>query len=234
MTLGFLFTFLGYATGAAVFWGRARERGLATEGMGIIAVTAFAGGIAVAKISQWLVAAPLAVLKNPLLLADLSTGGRALIGGVLGGWLAVRWTRRRLGIDRPTGDLFALALPAGEAVGRIGCFFNQCCYGIPSSGFYVCYQQGTLRHPVQIDMALSAAAIFVLLWGRRDRVAREGELFALYLVLFGLSRFVLEFLRARDEFIGGLSLAQCVCLGLAGWGTYRLRHVPRSQMGELA
>lgn len=226
MSLGFLFTFLGYATGAAVFWWRARERGLATEGFALIAAAAFVGGVAGAKISQWLAAAPGAVLQNPLLMADSTTGGRTLIGGILGGWLAVRWARRKMGLRRSTGDLFALALPAGEAIGRIGCFFNGCCYGIPASGPWTCYQHGALRHPVQIDMAVSAAAIFAMLWSRRNTVSRDGELFDSYLLCFGASRFVLEFLRERDIAFAGLSLAQYVCLGLATWGFLRLRHGP--------
>jgi len=232
MTLGFLFTLLGYATGAAVFWWRARERGLATEGMGIIAAAAFFGGIVGAKTSQWLVAAPGALATNPLLLADPSTGGRTLVGGILGGWLAVRYARRRLGVTRSTGDLFALALPAGEAIGRMGCFFNECCYGIPSSGLFICYQHGANRHPVQIDMAVSAALIFGFLLFKRDKVTREGELFNMYLLLFGVSRFALEFLRERTLVFGSLSLAQCISLGLAAWGAHRLIIAPQKSVGE--
>jgi phosphatidylglycerol:prolipoprotein diacylglycerol transferase len=223
MTLGFLFTFLGYATGAVVFWWRAHELRRATEGFALVAGAAFVGGIAGAKLSQWLVAAPQMLLANPALLADASAGGRALVGGILGGWLAVRLARQKLGLTQPTGDLFALALPAGEAVGRIGCFFNQCCYGVPSVGGWTCYQHGAARFPVQIFMALSAAAIFGWLCARRNHITRTGELFDWYLVLFGISRFALEFWRERDNAFAGLSLAQWVCLALAAWGMTRLR-----------
>lgn len=222
MTLGFLFTALGYATGAAVYWWRARERGIATEGTALIAGAAFTGGIAGAKITQWLVQSPALLWSHPEVLAHSEAGGRTLVGGILAGWLAARSMRRKLGIQRPTADLFALALSAGEAVGRIGCFFNTCCFGVPSAAPWACYQHGAWRAPVQVVMALSAAFIFAMLWTRRDRTIREGELFHWYLLLFGLSRFILEFWRQRDAVAGSLSLAQWAALALAVWGAARL------------
>jgi phosphatidylglycerol:prolipoprotein diacylglycerol transferase len=58
--------------------------------------------------------------------------GKSILGGISGGYLAVMAAKRYLGIVRPTGDLFALALAAGEAIGRWGCFLAGCCYGKPT------------------------------------------------------------------------------------------------------
>ena len=209
MTLGELFTLLGYVAGAFVFYLAARERRLATEGIRTVALWGVAGGIVGAKIAAWL-STPGADAT-----ALVAPGGRALLGGLLGGWLAVEIAKQRLGIRRSTGDLWALALPAGEAVGRLGCFCNGCCFGTKSEVAWAVYQHGAWRHPAQIYAALLAAAIFIALWPLRAKLPREGDLFRLYLLLFAAGRFVLEFFRERPALWAGLSLAQWVCLEIA-------------------
>ena len=110
--------------------------------------------------------------------------------------------------------LFALALPAGEAVGRIGCFFNGCCYGTVCDLPWAVEQHGALRHTAQLYTALISLGIFLLLLKYRAKLPREGDLFKLYLLLFGSSRFLLEFLRQNDTFWFGLTPMQWFCLEL--------------------
>jgi phosphatidylglycerol:prolipoprotein diacylglycerol transferase len=212
MSLGSLLTVLAYATGAFVFFLAARGRGLVTEGMGRVALAGLCGGVVGAKLTEWVLVHGSVVAAHPGALLDPRLGGRTILGGVVVGWGAVEVAKRRLGIRRSTGDLFALALPAGEAVGRIGCFFNGCCYGVPSTVAWAVYQHGAWRHPTQLYASLFAAALFGVLLAMRGRMPREGDLFRLYLVLFGAGRFGLEFLRERTVAFGGLSLAQWVCL----------------------
>ncbi|RYG27051.1 hypothetical protein EON82_00925 [bacterium] len=158
MTLGELLTLLSYLVGAGVFVWAVRRRKLATEGMAILAAVGFIAGIIGAKLTQTLASGlPLTSIGNP--------GGRALVGGLLFGWLGVEITNRVMGIRRSTGDLFALALPAGEAVGRLGCHSNGCCYGIPWDGPGQVFQHGAHRFPSQLLSAAVAAATFIfLLW----------------------------------------------------------------------
>jgi phosphatidylglycerol---prolipoprotein diacylglyceryl transferase len=212
MTLGAFFTALGYVTGILVFLLEARRRRLATEGMRRIALAGLCGGVLGAKLTEWGLTHWHTLAAHPGAMLDPRLGGRTIIGGLLAGWLAVEIAKWRLGIRRSTGDLFALALPAGEAIGRVGCYFNGCCYGIPSRVPWAVYQHGAWRHPAQLYAALIAAAIFGTLYTVRDRLPREGDLFRLYLVLYGTGRFGLEFLRERNLAFGGLSLAQWVCL----------------------
>jgi phosphatidylglycerol:prolipoprotein diacylglycerol transferase len=223
MTPGILLTALGYLIGALVLVWAARRKGLATEGMAVVALAALVGGVLGARLAEWLLAHRETVLTSPTALLDPRLGGRTLIGGVLGGWLAVEAAKRRLGIRRSTGDMFALALPAGEAVGRIGCYLNGCCYGVPTGVPWAVWQHEAWRHPAQLYAAGAAGVIFVALLLWRDRLAREGDLFRLYLVLFGTSRFVLEFWREREVALAGLSLAQWACLGVILYGCHRLR-----------
>lgn len=212
--LGLLFTALGYGAGALVFYLEARRRGLATAGVRYLAIAGLAGGIAAAKVTQWMLASWLTFAQHPEAILDPANGGRSIIGGIIGGWIAVEIAKRRLGIGRSTGDLFALAIPAGEAVGRIGCFFNSCSVGTVSAVPWAVFQQGTWRHPVQLYTSLVAAGVLLLLFRLRGALPREGDLFRLYLVIFGLTRFGLEFFRERPIFYSGLSMAQCVCLEL--------------------
>jgi phosphatidylglycerol---prolipoprotein diacylglyceryl transferase len=215
MTLGSGLTAAGYLIGLLVFYLAARQRGLATEGMRHVAFAGLCGGVLGAKLTEWGLGHWQTLATHPAAMLDPRLGGRTIIGGVLAGWLAVEIAKWRLGIRRSTGDLFALALPAGEAVGRIGCFFNGCCFGVRSQVAWAVYQHGAWRHPAQLYSALVAAAIFGTLYIVRDRMPHEGDLFRLYLVLYGASRFGLEFLRERKIVFGGLSLAQWVCLELA-------------------
>jgi phosphatidylglycerol---prolipoprotein diacylglyceryl transferase len=215
MTLGSAITAAGYLVGVLVFYLAARQRRLATEGIRHVALAGLCGGVVGAKLTEWGLAHWQTLTSHPAAMLDPRLGGRTIIGGVLAGWLAVEIAKWRLGIQRSTGDLFALALPAGEVVGRIGCFFNGCCYGVPSHVPWAVYQHGAWRHPAQLYSALAATAIFGTLLALRDRMPREGDLFKLYLVLYGISRFGLEFLRERNLAFGGLSLAQWVCVEIA-------------------
>jgi phosphatidylglycerol:prolipoprotein diacylglycerol transferase len=216
LTLGSFFTAFGYLVGAVVFYLAARRKRLATEGMGYVAFAGLVGGVLGAKWTEWVLVNYPTFAAQPAAMLDPRWGGRTLIGGVVVGWIAVEIAKWRLGIKRSTGDLFALALPAGEAFGRIGCFFNGCCYGTPSHVAWAMYQHDAWRHPTQIYSSIVAIALFAVLITLRDKMPREGDLFRLYLVLFGVSRFMLEFLRERNVSFGGLSWAQWVCLEMAG------------------
>ncbi|HEX8236150.1 MAG TPA: prolipoprotein diacylglyceryl transferase family protein [Abditibacteriaceae bacterium] len=223
--LGAAFTTAAYVVGAAVFYFAARQRRLATEGMGWLALAGLCGGIVGAKLTEWVLMHPALLRAQPLAFFNPALGGRTLIGGVLVGWLCVEIAKQHLGIRRSTGDLFALALPAGEAVGRVGCFFNSCCFGVPTKAAFAVWQHDAWRHPTQLYLAFVAAAIFVVLWQLRNHMRHEGDLFKLYLLLWASSRFVIEFLRQRDVVAGNLSLAQWMCLEIAVMSTLLLlRH----------
>ena len=208
MTLGEVFTALGYVVGSLAFYLAARHRRLATEGIGQVAFVGLFGGILGAKLTQWLMSGAPAAGLLP------SQGGRSLLGGLVVGWICVEIAKKRMGLKRSTGDLFAFALPAGEAVGRIGCYFNGCCYGTECTLPWSVYQHGAERHPVQLYSSfvalLTLGAVF---WASRF-ARREGDLFKLYLGLFGATRLGLEFLRARESLVFGLSPMQWFCLEL--------------------
>src|SRR5438045_6526543 len=136
--------------------------------MAWLAIAGLTGGVIGAKLTELIFEGwPIKVAFVAGL--DPRAGGRALLGGMIFGWISVELAKWRLGIKRSTGDLFALALPAGEAVGRIGCFLNGCCYGKACNVPWAVYQHGAWRHPAQLYASAVATIVFVVLLLARDR-----------------------------------------------------------------
>ncbi len=164
----------------------------------LVAAIGLVGGALIAHYAEFA-----AEGADPHLVLDPLLGGRTVIGGIIGGWIAVELAKKWMGISAPTGDAFAYALAAGEAIGRIGCYFNGCCYGKVCSLPWAIYQHGAWRHPTQIYSSLAAASTFVVLLILRSKLAK-GQAFGVYLVMFGGWRLLLEPLRADFGFgLGG-------------------------------
>jgi phosphatidylglycerol:prolipoprotein diacylglycerol transferase len=152
-------------------------------------------------------------------------GGSGLIwyGGLLGGTIAmVIWARRRDFLGLGLLDLAAPGLALGYAIGRIGCQVSgDGDYGKASDlPWAMGYPDGTVPtapgvtvHPTPIYETLTMGLVALLLWRLRDRV-RPGVLFASYLVLAGLERFLVEFVRRNEEVALGLTAAQLESLGM--------------------
>lgn len=155
------------------------------------------GGLAGANLVQW-----------------LATGlpGKTIEGGIAGGWIAVVLAKRALGVTRPTGDLFALALPAGEAIGRIACFIGGCCYGKVTSVAWAVHDHDAWRHPTQLYLSLAAAVSFAALYTieRRMRLP-DNALFYAGGMLFCADRFAVDFFRDVAAAPIGLTAAQLGC-----------------------
>jgi phosphatidylglycerol---prolipoprotein diacylglyceryl transferase len=141
--------------------------------------------------------------------------GLVWYGGAIGGALAVlAWARYRDFLRLALLDLAAPALALGYAVGRIGCQLSgDGDYGIESDlPWAMAYPDGTVPtseqvHPTPIYETLAMGLVAWLLWTWRDRL-RPGGLFALYLVLSGAERFLVEFVRRNDEVLAGLTTPQ--------------------------
>jgi len=181
-----------------------------------------AAGALAARRSPGVAGLPAGSVRHPLRWANHPGRGAGRLAGRRGGQTLV-------GHPALDGDLFAPALAAGEAVGRIGCFLNGCCYGQPTRVPWACYQHDALRHPTQLYTMAWCLAMFVLLWRWRDRLPREGDLFRRYLVMWGLGRFVIEFWRDSGTMAMGLSAAQWTGLGVAVVGAVSLRRVRGSE-----
>jgi phosphatidylglycerol:prolipoprotein diacylglycerol transferase len=137
-------------------------------------------------------------------------GGLVFYGGFLVAALCGVWYTRRHGVSVPTtADCLAPALAMGQAIGRWGCFFAGCCYGKPTTlPWGVQFTDpaslaplNVTLHPTQIYEALGNLAISFFLWRRlvRKPEARPGQVFWLYVLLYGTLRFGMELLRSDDR-----------------------------------
>jgi phosphatidylglycerol---prolipoprotein diacylglyceryl transferase len=160
-------------------------------------------------------------------------GGSGLVwyGGLLGGTIAVLlWARFRDFLSLKLVDIAAVGLPLGYAIGRIGCqVAGDGDYGKASSlPWAMGYADGTTPtppgvtvQPTPIYETVSMGLVALVLWSWRDRF-RPGVLFAMYLVLAGIERFVVEFWRRNHHVLGGLTTAQLESLGLFAAGAIAL------------
>ena len=154
-------------------------------------------------------------------------GGSGLTwyGGLLGGAAAVLlWARRKGMVGLGLLDLCAPALALGYAVGRVGCQVSgDGDYGEPWDGpWAMAYPEGVVPtdeevHPTPIYESLAMGVIALGLWHLRDRLA-PGRLFALYLLLAGTERFLVEFVRRNEAVALGLTTAQWFSLAMMAGG----------------
>lgn len=161
-------------------------------------------------------------------------GGLTYYGGFLLAVPAGLWYARRkgLGVLR-IADLTAPFIAFGLFFGRMGCFFNGCCFGRHTDvPWAVDFPGHPSVHPTQLYEAGGALAIFSLLYFVvRPRKRAHGQVFAALLVVYGVLRFVLEFFRADERGgFAGLSTSQWIGIPLvvAGLFLWTRRCPPRS------
>ena len=173
-------------------------------------------------------------------------GGFVFWGGFIGSVLLCAATIRYKKLRFPRyADVAGIAIAAGYAVGRTGCWAVGDDYGKPYTGpLAVAFPDGTPRstvaemvqvfhitpppgtspdtvlsvYPTQLLEVVLGFIMFSILWRIRDHKHAEGWLFGVYCVLAGIERFIVEFFRAKDDrfmWAGGLSMAQLIALGIA-------------------
>ena len=151
----------------------------------------------------------------------LSGSGLTFYGAVLGGalaiWIYSRVSRFQFGY---LADLVAPGIVLAQAVGRLGCTMNGCCYGIETSlPWGVIYTNpdslgplGVAVHPTQIYELIYNLILFGVLLKLRGRFKPDGSLFLIYLALYALWRLGIDFLRAGNPFLFELHQAQVVAI----------------------
>lgn len=181
-------------------------------------------------------------------LSTLQAGG-VFSGGLIAALLAAAWYIRKHHMPAlGTCDAFAPGLALGHAIGRIGCFSAGCCYGKPTTHWWGVTFTNPLAaelvgtplnqklQPTQLfESAVELANFFILTWMLK-RKKFEGQVFGAYLVLYGVARYFLEFIRddpGRGSVFGGImsgtqliSIFLVITGGLIWWWRPALRHVP--------
>ena len=168
----------------------------------------------------------------------VSGTGLVWYGGLIGGALAVAgWAWYRGFLGTALLDLAAPALALGQGIGRVGCQLSgDGDYGKAWDGpWAMAYPDGTVPtdqevHPTPVYETLALGLIAIVLWRLRNRLT-GGLLFALYLLLAGSQRFLVEFVRRNEDVALGLTQAQLVSAAMivAGglWLLLAFRRTPR-------
>lgn len=147
--------------------------------------------------------------------------GKTIVAGLGFAYLAVELTKLALNIRVKTGDTFALPLALAMTVGRFGCFVNGCCYGTPTSlpwGVSFVQPDGQILvcHPTQIYESLFHFSMAIVLLILLLRGWLRGHHLQLYLICYGIYRFLTEWIRPEPSWLWGLSFYQWAALILAG------------------
>jgi phosphatidylglycerol:prolipoprotein diacylglycerol transferase len=162
-------------------------------------------------------------LQHPLEVFAVWQGGMSFHGGLIGVLLAMVWYARSRG--RPflqVMDFVAPCVPTGLAAGRAGNFLNGELWGRvadPSLPWGMVFRgAGDLpRHPSQVyQFLLEGLLLFVLLWLYARKPRATGQVSAMFLLGYGVFRFVAEFFREPDAHLGllslGMSMGQWLCI----------------------
>lgn len=192
------------------------------------------GGVAGAKLLF------IALTLDDMIRLDLSfwtlfRGGFVFYGGLFGGVVGLFLYCKQFSLSfSRLAELYAVCLPLGHALGRVGCFFAGCCYGISYDGpFSVTYHKSlgdtpleTPLFPIQLAEALALVVIFIILAViyRKSKEDGKGVCIGAYAVLYGMLRFCLEFFRGdgvRGAFLF-FSTSQWISLFLLFLGIFFL------------
>jgi phosphatidylglycerol---prolipoprotein diacylglyceryl transferase len=221
-TFGLCFA-LGFLAATAVLARRLRELGRPPDWSYEIIFAGLVGGIVGSRldylIQNW------DEVSGDLVGNLFSGSGLVWFGGVVGGAAGVLlWAWRRGWLGAALLDLCAVPLALGYAVGRVGCQLSgDGDYGTQSDlPWAMAYPEGTVRtteevHPTPVYESVAMGLVALLLWRLRDRF-RPGTVFALYLLLAGAERLLVELIRRNDALLAGLTLPQLVSVAMIAAG----------------
>jgi phosphatidylglycerol:prolipoprotein diacylglycerol transferase len=136
-----------------------------------------------------------------------------------------------------TADVFAPGIALGHGIGRLGCFSAGCCWGVechlpwavtfrnPVAHDLVGVPLGLPLHPTQLYEAFSEFAIFAILYRQFGKSHRQGAMIGLYLMLYSVVRFIVEFFRNHEQgnlWGTPLDTSQWISMGLCALGAWCL------------
>jgi phosphatidylglycerol:prolipoprotein diacylglycerol transferase len=208
-----VFETLAYCVGARLYATVKKRDVIDAENRWWVVAAAFVGAVVGSKLLVLIDHPQLTLmsLATPLALLE----GKTIVGGLLGAWMAVELTKRRLGITQRTGDVFAIPLTIAIAVGRVGCFLtglDDGTHGLPASvPWAVDFGDGIARHPAQLyEIAFLLAVMLPTLLAIKRTRHQEGDLWRVFILGYLAFRLGLEFLKPGEP-IAGLTAIQWAC-----------------------
>ncbi len=228
---------LGFLAGLGVTLRLAKRAGLDPDKITNLAVYCAIAGIVGAKLFMFLFDIG-DYIRDPGQIFTLQTLQAAGVfhGGFIAAFVvALLYMRRQALPGFGTMDAFAPGIVLGQAIGRLGCFAAGCCWGTECSlpwgvrfrsDFAAPVPLNKTLHPVQLYESAADLLIFALLYRRAVRGHRPGEIIGLYLVLYSIARFIIEFFRVHEQaLVGPFSLTQWIALGLLVLGAAILLYI---------
>lgn len=224
---GLLFV-LGFAVATMTAIPKLRRMGLPFTELACSAVFAGVGGILGAKLLSVLTSIHY-IIEYHISFLDIIRNGFVFYGGLIGGAFGLFLYAKLF--HEPILcylDLFAAGTALGHSLGRVGCLFSGCCYGIPTTGsFYVIYSSaidpntplGLRLLPVQLIESFCLVGIYALCEIAFYCGCKRGVSAAIYAFSYAVTRFVLEFFRGDlvRGLWGGLSTSQYISIAVFGF-----------------
>jgi len=235
-----------YLVGLKLAMVRAKARGLDANrvlDLGIyIIISALVGAKLLLLITDFR-----AFRADPRELLTLARSGGVFYGGLILAVSVALWYIRRVGLPLwTTCDVFAPGIALGHVVGRFGCFFAGCCYGKPTTNpwgitFTDPFAQsnvgtplGVPLHPTQLyEAGAELLILIILLFSERKGRPFPGRTFWLYMLLYAVSRFIIEFFRGDERgTVFMFSTSQFISLLLAPLAVVMLVYLSRAKTPE--
>lgn len=237
---------LGFLAGLMITMRLARTIGLSAEKITNLAVYCAIAGIAGAKLFMLLFDAN-EYIAHPGEIFSLETLQAAGVfhGGFIVALIVAALYMRRQNLPLfPTMDAFAPGIALGHSIGRLGCFAAGCCWGKECHLPWAVQFRSDAAAPVPLDKPLHPAQlyesaanliIFAILYRKFRRSHRPGEVIGLYLVLYSIARFVIEFFREHEQsLVGPFSITQWIALGLLVLGAAILMRTRQKILFDMA
>lgn len=216
---------IGFMAALLMSLNRGKKKGMNEDIIYGIFFCAILGGMAGSRLLYYIVEFP-SIIENPSILWDFKNGYvvyGGIIGGVLTSLIYCKVKRQRF---LSYFDLVMPAVSLAQGFGRLGCFFAGCCYGRETDAWYGITFHNSMFAPNNVKLIptqlISSAGdflfcILLLLYAKRE--PKEGRVAAAYMVLYGIGRFAIEFLRNDNRgSVGALSTSQLISIGVVALG----------------
>lgn len=211
---------LGILTAIAITLYRGKKRGFNQEHLTNIIFYGVIGGILGAKLLFLVTEVP-TLIKDPSAIKEMIRSGFVVYGAIIGGAVAALIYCRNKGLAFfEHFDLIAPSIAIAQGIGRLGCFFAGCCYGAEtSSHFSITFREsliapnGVSLYPTQLISSAGDFLIGIILLIFASKSRKKGEVSGLYMILYSIGRFAVEFLRGDPRGkVGILSTSQFICI----------------------